>query len=485
MKKIREKSRTSKDFLEYGIYKWIRDGMVIIFLLICMMPIKSLAAYVPYIYETTQKNQAIEAYEEYLKGKHKCECKGRLFNFSIKSFYVLSVGKDKELVITDNETCKYGSSKHTHLLICKYRNKQIYIKGGILIPQSGLSSFYFSKANNSIKAKTRSGQWYKMGCDQSFIYHINEETKPNLSGYEECKLYKNTANNRKKVFKNIKRKNQNEQKYSDKIKKLEESYQKKLEKFYANGEKLVKDIDNSYSDLKKNSVNALSKKIETVLASNLPRSAEKALVKKITDTIQETILVKSTSYDKCKTGPQLVNKVASEIMNKNGVFTFKDNKITYRVFFNTNGTVGATMVSGTITGNGKTYTFLGTVTNKVTIQEEIKNLKKFSDTKMEEAKKEVYSECRSLLFPTELKSYLKTASKSKMYSVLKKKSPKAAAKIKKSISMVNDFIEAKKAMEGLKALNLENATESQIVKKISTYNKKIAAYEKAINKLLK
>ena len=63
-----------------------------------------------------------------------------------------------------------------------------------------------------------------MGCDQSFIYHINEETKPNLSGYEECKLYKNTANNRKKVFKNIKRKNQNEQKYSDKIKKLEESY---------------------------------------------------------------------------------------------------------------------------------------------------------------------------------------------------------------------------------------------------------------------
>lgn len=274
------------------------------------------------------------------------------------------------------------------------------------------------------------------------------------------------------------------EKLRKKVAAVEKDYEQQQKSLNTNGDKAVKGIMNIYNSSKNQYIDQIASKIETLMASNLPGAAEKAMVKVFTDKIQDTLLVEPSSYKNCKTAPQLVKKVAEQIGNKKGKFTFTSDKITYTVNFKSIGS-SAAYVTGTITaGNGRTYNFGGTSVNKASVNTELSYLKQFADSKIEEAKKAAYTDAAGILIPSELKTFIKTTTKSKVFNVLKKKSSNIEKYVKAASEMTEKFIAVKNAYNSLKSINLDNADEEKVTKTILDYNKKVKAYEKAVDSFL-
>ena len=204
MRKIREKIKKWEYHSEESICKYIKKAMIITFLLVCVMQIKTasvMAFHFPYyIYTSTSKDQDMEAYEEYLQEEHWCTCKGDSFTFTIKSFRILDWAKCKDIVVIDNETCRYDGD-HRHLLICGYKNNQIFIKAMIRIPQDGIDSFFYSRTKGNIILKAMSGGWYKIEYRSIFCEADSQGKDVSLEEYEEYKFYENNDSNRKKYLK--------------------------------------------------------------------------------------------------------------------------------------------------------------------------------------------------------------------------------------------------------------------------------------------
>lgn len=425
----------------------------------------------------------LAAYEKFLTQRQSISCKGIPTSFDIEAFLTTDVNGDNvyELIVSDKDLCdNLSAGDHTHVTLYKYQVGCVDVVNGIFTKKGGENTVYISKTYARVMAQTISGEW--LALDQ-YGYPYTYTRRPSAD-YKKYTLHKNTAGNRKKYLGKDQTHSEISDKYEKKLTAITKK-QKKLENtMNKNGKKVVKQVSSSYDALKKKPLDQLSRHIRTVLASNLPASAERAFVKVFTDTIQDTLIVKPSSYKSCKTAAQLVNKVASQILNEEGTFTFRSKGVTYTATFQSIGTAGASYISGSVRGsNGRTYPFGGTITSKQNIKEELNQLKKFSDQKVEEAKKEVLSVSGDLLAPKALRKYLKTASKSHLYKTVSKKSPAAAKLIKKGIDTADKFSALEKAYKGLLSLDLQNTPEDKIIKQIAQYNKKVAAFEKAVDAL--
>ena len=420
----------------------------------------------------------IDAYVKFLKNRQKLLCQGTTHYFKPSAFNMIDINGDGtyELIVLDKTTtCKNSShSSHGHMMIYKYSKNKMELINGVLTALKGEKIFYFSKAKKQILVKDLSNRWYGFR-----IYGIVSAGKMSaFPGYTKYVLYENNEKNRDDILISEK-----EKIYFKKMAEIERQYQKLENTLNKNGKRIFNEVSGECEALKAEPREKLSGKIKTILASNLPKSAEKAFIKKFTDTIESTLLVKSTSYNNCNTAAQLVNKVAQQIVTEEGAFTFIDKKQVYRVSFQSIGVPGATYVQGNITSGGKSYIFGGTVTSKTSIKEELDNLKKYSDKKVEEAKEAVFSDATGLLIPDGFKSYMSSTLKSKLYKEINKKAPTVALRIKKSIDMINKFKTVEKTYKDLNALDLKYASAAQVAKTIATYNKKLEAYTKAIENL--
>lgn len=427
----------------------------------------------------------ISAYETFLKQRHDLSCRGVATTFSADSFLVFDIDNDGifELLIADQDTCANRNyyPGHTHITLYKYQGGTVHFIMGVLTKREQEKSVYISTAYSNVIVITWANNWFRMNLYGNYDEY---DSKPSLSLYKKYSFYQNTEKNRKKYLGKAQKKLDLVNKYQKKVNEYQLNFEKLKKTMNDKGIKIFKNVSDSYDSLKKEATANLNKKFETLLASNLPASAEKALLKAFTDTLLETLMTKPSSYNDCKTAAQLVNKIASQMTKNNGSFTFTDKKITYRVVFNSVGTTGASYVSGTITSNfGKTYSFLGTSVNKAYVKEDLDNLKKYSDKKIEEAKKEVYDEAGKILLPDNLKKYLKTASKSQLYKTIAQKSPKAAQIVKKGITTIDKFNAVKKGLEGLKSIDIKDTPEDKIVKKFTEYDKKVREYQNAIEDL--
>lgn len=429
------------------------------------------------------KNE-INAYETFLKQRHDLNCQGIATTYLVDSFLVSDIDGDGvfELIVADQNKCanKRNYSGHTHIVLYKYERGNVQLRGGVLTKREKEKFVYISTAYSKIIIPTYS-TWSSLDVYGNYNQYTS---KPSMSLYKKYSLYKNTEQNRKKYLGKAQKKLDLVNKYQKKIDEYQLKFEKLKKTMNDKGIKIFKNVSDSYDSLKTESIDNLNKNFKTLLASDLPASAEKALLKVFTDTIQETLVSKPSSYNDCKTAAQLVNKVASQMTKNDGAFTFTDQKITYRVVFESTGTTGASYVSGTITSNrGKTYRFLGTTVNKAYVKEDLDNLKKYSDQKIEEAKKEVYDETGKILLPDSLKKYLKATSKSQLYKTIAKKSPEAAQIVKNGITSIDKFNAVKKGIEGLKSIDIKNTSEDKIVKKFTEYDKKVLEYQKAIEDL--
>lgn len=430
------------------------------------------------------KNE-INAYETFLKQRHDLNCQGiSTVAFSVDSFLIFDIDGDGrfELLVADSNICpnRKNCPGHTHILLYKYERKAVQLIEGVLVKQGNQKSVYISTAYSKVIIQTYS-RWVRLDIYGNYDAYTS---KPSMSLYKKYSFYKNTEKNRKKYLEKAQKKLDLVNKYQKKIDEYQLKFEKLKKTMNDKGIKIFKNVSDSYDSLKTESIDNLNKNFKTLLASDLPDSAEKVLLKVFTDTIQETLVSKPSSYNDCKTAAQLVNRVASQMTKNDGAFTFTDKKITYRVIFNSTGTTGAGFVSGTITSSlGITYNFGGTVVNKAYVKEDLDNLKKYSDKKIEEAKKEVYDETGKILLPDSLKKYLKATSKSQLYKTIAKKSPEAAQIVKKGITSIDKFNAIKKGIEGLKSIDIKNTSEDKIVKKFTEYDKKVLEYQKAIEDL--
>ena len=276
--------------------------------------------------------------------------------------------------------------------------------------------------------------------------------------------------------------NKDEKELSDKIDKAVKKFDNRDSTMQKYGKAIFELTSKTYTQAEEKYLSALSEKIKSVLASNLPASAEKAMTKVFTDTIMEKLIVKPSSYNSCKTAPQLVKKVAEDIVNSKGSFSFTDKGITYTANFKSIGVSGATYIEGSINNNyGGTYSFMGTVIVEQNIEEEMTNLKAFAQTKIDEAKKAVMDEVKKIVIPANLKNYLKSTLKTKALKALNNVSPNLSVKIKKAIDIVEKYITLEKAYKGLKSINLKNTKSDKVLNTIKDYNKKIDAFDKAVS----
>lgn len=461
----------------------IRNILSVICTIMVLTSVICLAKTVP-VAAAKPKNE-IDVYETFLKQRHDLNCQGTATGiFTVDSFYIFDIDGDGvfELFVADQNACPNRRNRpgHTHILLYKYEQGAAQLIDGVLVKQGKTKSVYISTAYSKVIIPAYS-KWSML--DKYGNY--NEYTsKPSLSLYKKYSFYKNTEQNRKKYLGKAKKRLELTNKYQKKLDEYQLKFEKLKKTMNDKGIKIFKNVSDSYDSLKTESIDNLNKNFKTLLASNLPASAEQALLKVFTDTIQETIVSKPSSYNDCKTAAQLVNKVSSQMTKNDGAFTFKDKKITYRVVFDSIGTTGASYVSGTITSSlGITYKFLGTTVNKAYVNEDLDNLKKYSDKKIEEAKKEVYDETGKILLPDYLKNYLKATSKSKLYKTIAKKFPEIAEIVKKGITSIEKFNAVKKGLEGLKSIDIKNTSEDKIVKKFAEYDKKVLAYQKAIENL--
>lgn len=429
------------------------------------------------------KNE-INAYETFLKQRHDLNCQGNSTVISVDSFLIFDIDGDGvfELITADQNNCtnRRNYPGHTHVIVYKYERGSVQLLDGVLTKRENKKFVYISTAYSKIIVPTYS-TWASIDM---YGNHNVYDSKPSTSLYKKYSLYKNTEQNRKKYLGKAQKQLDLVNKYQKKIDEYQLKFEKLKKTMNDKGIKIFKNVSDSYDSLKTDSIDNLNKNFKTLLASNLPASAEKALLKVFTDTIQETLVSKPSSYNDCQTAAQLVNKVAGQMTKNDGAFTFTDKNITYRVVFNSTGTTGAGFVSGTITSSrGITYNFGGTVVNKAYVKEDLDNLKKYSDKKIEEAKKEVYDETGKILLPDSLKKYLKATSKSQLYKTIAKKSPEAAQIIKKGITSIDKFNAVKKGIEGLMSIDIKNTSEDKIVKKFTEYDKKVLEYQKAIEDL--
>lgn len=425
----------------------------------------------------------LNVYQKILQQRQNISCRGTIVSFDIDAFMVTDVNGDGvyELIASDYDLCTSAlTAEHTHLILYKYQVGGADITNAILTEKGGEKTVYISKKYARVMAQTFDKAW--LALDQ-YGYPYTYETRPS-EDFQKYSLYKNTAKNRKNCLNKIETNTATSNKYEKKLANIAKKQEKLQNTMNKKGKKVLKQVSSAYDSLRKKPLNQLSKNIKTTLASNLPASAEKALIKVFTDTIQENLIVKSSSYKNCKTAAQLVNKVASQLSDKNGSFTFRDQGITYTVTFQSFGTTGASYIRGSVkAGNGRTYTVGGTVTSKAVITDEMNELKKFSDQKVEEAKKAVLSASGDLLAPKAFRKYLKTASKSRLYQTVRKKSPATAKLIKKGIDTADKFSAVEKAYKNLFSADLQNTPEDKIIKQISQYYKKVDAFEKAVDAL--
>lgn len=267
------------------------------------------------------------------------------------------------------------------------------------------------------------------------------------------------------------------------VNKVSVDYNTQNKKLFDQGTKMLNQVETAYNGAKKEAEKNMAYKIDVLLDPALPEAVKKVFEEKIITLMEDALYSDIKSLNNIKTSTQLVNWVINGCMGgrQSFYFTTKDGLLYHvSIVSQTEVISGAIVYFINISYMNRTYHGIATKTKK-DVSEEIEILKKFAETKIDEAKKAVYSEIKGILLPDEFLSFLKTTAKSQAYSLMKNYSSSLASKISKAETMVKKFKDLKKAYEDVTKLDLGNADLETVGNKILNYNKKIEAWNKAVN----
>ena len=273
-----------------------------------------------------------------------------------------------------------------------------------------------------------------------------------------------------------------DQKENERLQKLinnaSSSYISSENSFNKYGKQVVTNIESSYNGVKNTKKEKISSGIHKMIASNLPANVEKAFTNELFNNVDKQLTSKPSSYDKVKTSVDLVKKVANDTPNGTTKISFKVGNQTWIAEITYQSVWGNTVYFLTF---NNTYKGIGVSLNEGNISAEMNFLKQFAQSKIDEAKKALFKDASGILIPSDVRSFLKTTTKSAIYSEIKKFSPKLEAQIKAADTMASKYIDLKNAYIGLKSINISNSTDAEkVANTVLNYNKKIQAYESAV-----
>lgn len=194
------------------------------------------------------------------------------------------------------------------------------------------------------------------------------------------------------------------------------------------------------------------------------------------DYISEDLVTNIKSYKNVKTSADLVNKVFDEVKTSNKTLEFKTPRnIPCSFTYNAIGAWGATYFSGTLTNmkTNESYTIGGTQIESEKIQSEMKYLKEFADTKIEEAKKAVIDDMENLLQVKKLKSFLKGAIKDKVFDTFSDYSPMLSKKAEKLYDQTEKFEELVNEYKKIVDIDFSDTDYDELTKKIVKYTESV------------
>ena len=194
------------------------------------------------------------------------------------------------------------------------------------------------------------------------------------------------------------------------------------------------------------------------------------------DYISEDLVTNIKSYKNVKTSADLVNKVFDEIKTSNKTLEFKTPRnIPCSFTYNAIGDWGATYFSGTLTNmkTNESYTIGGTQIESEKIESEMKYLKEFADTKIEEAKKAVIDDMENLLQVKKLKSFLKGAIKDKVFDTFSDYSPMLSKKAEKLYDQTEKFEELVNEYKKIVDIDFSDTDYDELTKKIVKYTESV------------
>lgn len=271
---------------------------------------------------------------------------------------------------------------------------------------------------------------------------------------------------------------------SDEIQKVKADY-KNQQKTFDNAERgVINQIKENYDTLKENREKAVHDIIEKSIAldARLSKAEKQALVDTLMEEILKTIDTSPTTFKKCKTGADLVNAVANQLMDENNEFTFKSGKTTFIVKCKTTGIWGATLTIGSIRKNNSaaTYTFGYTTTSKTKIKGSMDALKELAESKIDEAWDAVLSDAGEILQISEIKTFFKQVKKDKMFAALKALDPSLEEDLENATSVISKYKKVVDSYEKVTSVDLDSASEDQIMNKIENYTKNVEAFVEAV-----
>jgi len=256
-------------------------------------------------------------------------------------------------------------------------------------------------------------------------------------------------------------------------------------KKYAN-KNLASVVDVFYNALSKKADDKIKKVQDSVellivispanVTKNLPENVQNAFKEKFTAAVKE-FRRDVKGFEDCKTNVDVVKRIGQKLCdNQNGKITFKADNKKYEATIISNGPDSAGLYSGTISYEGRSYLWAATDKSSKKIEDEMKFLKSYSDSKLDEAKEAVKKDVEELLNISDIKEALSTWTKGKAKDILKKESADLYDYVKRAEDIAKKYDEVKSKMKGITPPDLTGKLESDVIKEIAGYGTKFQEF---------
>lgn len=288
-------------------------------------------------------------------------------------------------------------------------------------------------------------------------------------------------------------------KYIDTVKK---DYSSQADDFKTNCETMVNLIDSAYTS----AVNEDKTKIKEKLGINYTlqtitgtgtynngdtnEDIEEAFFDYFIDRLQQNLDDHKSTYKNTKTTTELVNSISKSIFSDSDTFTIKTKNFEYTVDLTMTGTSlfgGATLSEATISGGAYSGKFVATTASDQNIENEISELYRFANEKMDNAVKQAKSEIKSAslsMIPADVQKSFQALLKNKAFDLLNSKSAGLGDKLNKAIEMAKKFGDLRKSYSAIKNIDLNRKEPSTIISSVTSYTSKLEAWKSAVNSFI-
>lgn len=280
-----------------------------------------------------------------------------------------------------------------------------------------------------------------------------------------------------------------EAKAEKKVEEISTQYNEVEKQVREKSQTLFKNLKNENAKVKK----SIKKKIKenqltrplSVSGKFLPKEAYNDFLKCYYEKIDDAIESNFTSYKDVKTTADLVNKISGELVSEDGKFTFTSMGQTYTCTYKKVGGWGALWTPGKIVNEKTKVTYIWQAAQISTsnIQNEMKYLKEYADSKIEEAKNQCILEGEKALQVNKLKSFLGKMLSNKSIKILNGVSPDIVLYAKWLKKATEKYIKLKKAYSNIVNFDLSDTNYDKLISKINNFNKLLKEWEDIVAKL--